>query len=87
MRAALIRDGKVENVIVYDPAADFDPGEEFALVQLAEDSPVSTGWLAEGGDFHPPPVAPAAPHDPRREALLAVGFSEVQVDAFLSALG
>ena len=56
MRAAIIHQGIVENIII--AGDDFDPGEGRELVALAEDSPVSSGWSYDGTAFAPAPPAP-----------------------------
>lgn len=87
-RAAVVQGGVVVNVIkVADDS--FDPGEGLALVLLEDASPISIGWHWDGKAFTPPPplAAPARPADPRRDALLAAGMAEAQVDAILVALG
>lgn len=54
MRAALLRDNVVQNVIRYDPEANFDPGEGTTLVTLPEGSPVGIGWTRDGESFVAP---------------------------------
>lgn len=58
MRAALIADhgATVENVVEYDPEAEYDPVEGYTLDTLPDGSPVGPGWRwdAERGYSSPP---------------------------------
>lgn len=53
MRAAVVNDGVVTNVILLDPDVVYEPDGE--LVELADDSPVSPGWSCVDGECTPPP--------------------------------
>lgn len=54
MRAVLHDGTTVVNVIEYDPASDYEPGEDLTLVELEEDSVVGPGWVVAGDSFAPP---------------------------------
>ena len=76
MRAALIRDGIVENIII--AGEDYDPGEGFEVVPVGDD-PVEIGASWDGQTFTPPPPPiPPVPDtvSPRqaRLALLGIGM-------------
>ena len=46
MRWAVIANGKVENVVIWDGQSNWSPGEGFVVVELPDNSPVSIGWVA-----------------------------------------
>lgn len=85
MRAAIVRDGIVENIII---AGDgFDPGKGLQLVPLGYE-PVDIGAAYDGKVFiKPDPEPEMSEPDPevsRRDQLLAAGFTEAQADAILA---
>lgn len=55
MRCALVNNSTntVENIIIADPMHDPAP-EGYTLAELPDDSPVSIGWIWNGGAFVPP---------------------------------
>jgi len=76
MRAALIRDGIVENIII--AGEDYDPGEDYQIVPI-NDNPVEIGATYDGQTFTPPAPPPASVPEtvsPRqaRLALLGIGM-------------
>jgi len=87
MRAALVRDGIVENVII--ASTGFDPGDGSLVVPIG-DEPVNIGSIWDGQTFTNPPV-PLAPVpevvSPRqaRLALLGIGLLDT-VETALKAL-
>lgn len=57
MRAALIADGLVHNVVEYDPEADYDAGDGVAIEVLPESSRVGPGWRwSEAEGYREPPA-------------------------------
>lgn len=87
MRAALIRDGIVENIIIVGEA--YDPGEDYQVVPISED-PVEIGAIWDGNVFTPPaptpvPVPEAVTARQARLALLGAGVLPM-VDAALAAI-
>lgn len=57
MRAALVSNGVVENVIVYDPENHYVPADGLTLIVLEEDAVAGIGWTYSGNAFAPPPEA------------------------------
>lgn len=57
MRAALVSNGIVENVIVYDPENHYSPADGVTLIVLEEDAVVGIGWTYSGNAFASPPEA------------------------------
>lgn len=53
-RYAVVVGERVDNLIVWDGVAEFDPGEGAELVLLEDDSPASFGWMWDGESFTPP---------------------------------
>lgn len=57
MRAALVskETKRVENIIVWEPGSNYDPGPEFLLVPLEEGEFVDIGWYydQEADAFYP----------------------------------
>ena len=57
MKAALISDGTVQNVIVWDDTCEAPEG--FSVVVLEDNVPISIGWVQQGNSFvNPNPPAP-----------------------------
>ena len=54
---ALIRDGVVANIAKWDGVSEWNPGEEFMMVD-ATDVSVGIGWVYVDGVFIAPPPAP-----------------------------
>jgi len=52
MRYAVVKKGKVINVIVYDGKSKYRPDGD--LIELPEDSTVATGYTYKDGEFTPP---------------------------------
>ena len=87
MKAALIRDGIVENIII--AGEGYDPGEGYSVIPVG-DNPVEIGATYDGQTFTPPaPPLPPVPEtvSPRqaRLALLGIGMLE-QVEQALASL-
>jgi hypothetical protein len=55
-RFAVAKGDEVVNVVLWDAENDlYDPGEQFEVFELEDDSPVSIGWsIDEEGAFHAP---------------------------------
>ena len=54
VRAALIKDNRVANVILVDPEQnDYAPPEGFELVLISDDCRVGIGDVYDGSTFHP----------------------------------
>lgn len=89
MRAALIRDGAVENIILVGD--NYDPGDGYAVIGIG-DEPVEIGAVWDGQTFTNPP-APLAPVpeavSPRqaRLALLGIGMLSAVEQALASVPG
>lgn len=69
---ALMKDGSVENVIVWDgvpytpptdeqPASGWSPPDGYSTIALEDGSPVSPGWTFDGTMFAAPAPAPLPP--------------------------
>lgn len=87
MRAALVRDGIVENIIVVGEG--FNPGEGYQIVPI-NDEPVEIGASWDGQTFTPPapppaPVPEAVTARQARLALLGAGKLDM-IDAALAAI-
>lgn len=87
MRAALVRDGIVENIII--AGDDYDPGEGYSVIPVG-DEPVEIGAIYDGEAFTPPPPRPAPVPEtvsPRqaRLALLGIGMLDA-VEQALAAI-
>ena len=53
-RYAVVRDGQVENICLWDSQTEWQPPEGSAAVRI--DGLVDIGWLqVDGGGFVPPP--------------------------------
>lgn len=87
MRAAIILNGVVENVVLVGP--EFSPEGDRTLVELPEDSTVSVGWAYDGTTFIPqevvPPVPTAVTARQARLALLGAGLLD-SVEAVLAGM-
>lgn len=55
MRAALVEDGVVTNIIEYDPEAEYDPGENIQVVEIG-DQHADLGWSYANNTFAAPPT-------------------------------
>jgi hypothetical protein len=87
MRAALIRDGIVENIII--AGEGYDPGEIYQVIPIG-DNPVEIGATYDGQTFTPPAPPPASVPEtvsPRqaRLALLGIGMLDM-VEQALAAI-
>lgn len=65
MKYAFIFDGVVVNTVIAEADSVQGIAGPHTPVLLAADSPVGVGWLWSGGEFSPPPEAPALPPDAR----------------------
>jgi hypothetical protein len=89
MKAALIRDGIVENIII--AGEGFDPGDG-AIVVPIEDQPVEIGATYDGQTFtnpapSPPPVPETVSPRQARLALLGIGMLDEVEQALASIPG
>jgi hypothetical protein len=50
-RWACVKDGKVEQVIIWDGVQEWAPAESYTMVELADDSPVGPDWDYVDGEF------------------------------------
>jgi len=50
-RWACVKDGKVENVVIWDGAQEWPPADEYTMVELPDDSPVGPDWDYKKGKF------------------------------------
>jgi hypothetical protein len=55
---AIIADGTVLNLIVWDGAADWQLPEGAVSIQVSDGTPVSIGDTYDGASFHRVPVPP-----------------------------
>lgn len=87
MRAALVRDGNVENIIIVGEG--YDPGEGYQIVPIS-DEPVEIGATWDGNAFTapPPPPAPVPESVTARQARLALlGAGKLDmIEAALAAI-
>lgn len=67
---AVIKDGIVINIVVWDGETEWQPDEGYAV---KTDGSVGIGWLYDGETFTPPPVAP-----PSHAQLVAAAEQEKQ---------
>lgn len=86
MRAALVRNGVVENIVIVS-SLDFDFGDGSLVVPIG-DEPVQIGATWDGQTFtnppEPEPEPEPAPEPTKRDQLIAAGFTEAQADAILA---
>lgn len=93
MRAALIRDGVVENIILASPT--YQPESDTDLIVLEDGLAVGPGWAWDGREFTPPaPEEPEPPAVPQkvtarqaRLALLGLGYLDYVEQAIRSMTG
>jgi hypothetical protein len=50
-RWACVKDGKVDQVIIWDGVQKWAPAESYTMVALPDDSLVSSGWDYKKGKF------------------------------------
>lgn len=50
-RWACVENGKVEMVVVWDGILAWPPADDYEMVEIAQDSPVSSGWDYVDGQF------------------------------------
>jgi hypothetical protein len=50
-RWACIKDGKVEQVIIWDGVQKWAPADTYTMVELPDDSPVGSDWDYNKGKF------------------------------------
>ena len=67
---AVVKDGIVINIVVWDGETEWQPDEGYAV---KTDGSVGIGWLYDGETFTPPPVAP-----PSHAQLVAAAEQEKQ---------
>lgn len=67
MRAALIRDDVVENVVLIGEG--YTPPDDLEVVELTDDEVVGPGWLRDGSGWSAPDVPEAPPPAPTTEEL------------------
>jgi hypothetical protein len=79
-RYAIVRDGLVTNVTLWDGQTDWDPGEGCTLYPLPDDSPVSIGWTRSGNSRW---ITPAAVED--TPSAVAVTVDPAALAAFVTA--
>ena len=48
---ACVKDGKVEQAIVWDGVQEWPPAEQYTMVELPDGSPVGIGWDYVDGEF------------------------------------
>ena len=68
-RFAIIDDGVVTNVVLWDETTDWTPPEGTTTVLVPDDSMVGIGWTYTDGIFNAPPIEPVPP--PSAEEILA----------------
>lgn len=75
-RYAIIANGIVANVVLWDGQADWSPPAGTSLNPLPDDSPVSTGYAFDGASFTAPAiVAPVLTPAQQRAAQVAAAFA------------
>lgn len=60
MRCAVVRDGVIENVVLWDGATPWAPPKGAELYPVEDGVVVSVGWKWDGGPVRPPQPEPAA---------------------------
>lgn len=78
---ALVKNGKVENVISWDGVSEYDPGVEYTIIETKD---AAIGWSYDGSKFSPPPPPPPPPELTAAEKLAASGLT---VDELKQLLG
>jgi len=58
MRHAIIKNGLVTNVVLWDKQTDWTPPEGAEVVALDDGTPAGPGWTYDGTTFTPPPPEP-----------------------------
>lgn len=78
-RAAVVRDGLLENVVLVDPDTDWEPPGGTTLVALDDDEPVAPGFALVVGKWTAPELEEVvAPVDLREAILSATSFADLQ---------
>ncbi len=86
MRYAIVRAGRVENIVVADERYSAAKGTD--AVALDDGAAVSVGWTHSGGAFTPPPPPPPSPDMADLDILEgALAATPVDVRAAIEALG
>lgn len=57
---ALVKDGVVENTVIWDGEGDLF--SDYQVIELSEDESAGPGWSYDGKEFYPPPE-PEKSHD------------------------
>lgn len=82
MRAALTRDGIVDNVILV--GENYTPPEGFELVELEDTSPIGPGFVLVDGSWSAPEVPPPPPVPPTTDELATrLDVQQRLIDALL----
>lgn len=58
MRYALIQDGKVINVVLWDGLTDWSPGDDVTAIDCADHVGIGWTWDTDNGFQLPEPAAP-----------------------------
>lgn len=53
-RVAMIKDGVVWNIAVWDGTSNWNPGSVFKLVDVTDQPRCDIGWVDSGGELSPP---------------------------------
>lgn len=55
---ALIQDGKVVNVVLWDGETDWNPGDDFTAIDCPDDVGIGWTWDTDNGFQRPEPTLP-----------------------------
>ena len=66
MRYALVNNGIVEEIVVWDGQSQWTPPDGSTLHELADTDAVNTGWLFDGTTFTNPDPTPPPPPPPKK---------------------
>lgn len=83
MRYALVQDGVIVDVVIWNGDPSWSPPEGVELFQLAPEVPTGVGWAWDGAPV-PPSPAPEQPAPSVADRLAAAGVS---LDELKAALG
>lgn len=88
MRAALLKDDVVVNLIEYDPETNYEPPPNCIIVDVDDDEVVEPGYIREsnGGFLSPgPPMPPPISEDRRRIKALEAAVDQLILDQLMGA--
>lgn len=82
MRYAIVRDGVIENVVLWDGAPGWAPPEGTQLCELSQEDRAEIGWAWDGAPVVPP-KAPDPQPPTAAEKLAAAGLTVAELKQVL----